>query len=265
MPVAKSSYAIRDPSASHSRGDRTHFGYSDVKLEDKQQLVDDVFHKVAHRYDVMNDVMSGGMHRIWKDVFVSKIRPSRDSLSTISTWPAALAMSPFAWPRPVARKPRSPYSTLMATCWKSGGTGGEKRPRGTNDLCRGQRRGPPFPGRAIRRLYDRLRHSQCAAHRQGLARGPSRSSSAADVSSAWNFRKSRRLRWRRSMNPIPFHDSVDGTTDHGEAEPYRYLVESIRQFPPRKICAMIEQAGLQRADFTRLTGGIVAIHSGWKL
>jgi demethylmenaquinone methyltransferase/2-methoxy-6-polyprenyl-1,4-benzoquinol methylase len=52
----------------------------------------------------------------------------------------------------------------------------------------------------------------------------------------------------------------------GEAEPYRYLVESIRQFPsPEEFAAMIEKAGFQRVGFTRLTGGIVAIHSGWKL
>ena len=44
----------------------THFGYSEVPLSQKQHLVDDVFHKVAQRYDVMNDLMSGGLHRLWK-------------------------------------------------------------------------------------------------------------------------------------------------------------------------------------------------------
>ena len=52
----------------------------------------------------------------------------------------------------------------------------------------------------------------------------------------------------------------------GEAEPYRYLVESIRQFPAAEdFAAMIEKAGFQRVGVTRLTGGVVAIHSGWKL
>ena len=51
----------------------THFGYSEVPLNEKQGLVDDVFHKVARRYDIMNDLMSGGMHRLWKDTLAAKV------------------------------------------------------------------------------------------------------------------------------------------------------------------------------------------------
>ena len=51
----------------------THFGFSEVPLSEKQDLVDDVFHKVARRYDVMNDLMSGGLHRLWKDTFAGKV------------------------------------------------------------------------------------------------------------------------------------------------------------------------------------------------
>ena len=55
----------------------THFGFSTVRLEEKQELVDDVFHKVAGRYDLMNDLMSGGLHRVWKFFTIgqAKIRP----------------------------------------------------------------------------------------------------------------------------------------------------------------------------------------------
>ena len=53
----------------------THFGFRTVPLDAKQRLVDDVFHKVARRYDVMNDLMSGGMHRRWKDRFVARVKP----------------------------------------------------------------------------------------------------------------------------------------------------------------------------------------------
>ncbi|OYY80032.1 MAG: bifunctional demethylmenaquinone methyltransferase/2-methoxy-6-polyprenyl-1,4-benzoquinol methylase, partial [Rhizobiales bacterium 35-66-30] len=53
----------------------THFGYRTVPLDEKQTLVDEVFHKVARRYDIMNDFMSGGLHRAWKDAMVSKVRP----------------------------------------------------------------------------------------------------------------------------------------------------------------------------------------------
>ena len=59
------------------RAEPTHFGYRAVPLEDKQALVDDVFHAVARRYDLMNDLMSAGLHRAWKDALVSKLRPPK--------------------------------------------------------------------------------------------------------------------------------------------------------------------------------------------
>src|SRR5260370_1168142 len=62
---------------SSSAREETHFGYQKVALDDKQALVDDVFHRVAGRYDLMNDVMSLGLHRLWKDLLVAKVRPSR--------------------------------------------------------------------------------------------------------------------------------------------------------------------------------------------
>src|SRR3954466_12829914 len=55
--------------------DETHFGFRDVPLSDKQALVDDVFHKVARRYDLMNDLMSGGLHRAGKNALVTAINP----------------------------------------------------------------------------------------------------------------------------------------------------------------------------------------------
>src|SRR5258706_11653098 len=55
--------------------DNTHFGFREVPLTEKQALVDDVFHKVARRYDLMNDLMSAGLHRAWKDALVTAINP----------------------------------------------------------------------------------------------------------------------------------------------------------------------------------------------
>ena len=57
--------------------DETHFGFRQVPLGDKQALVDDVFHKVARRYDLMNDLMSAGLHRAWKDALVTAINPPK--------------------------------------------------------------------------------------------------------------------------------------------------------------------------------------------
>src|SRR3954463_12777385 len=57
--------------------EHTHFGFRDVPLSDKQALVDDVFRTVARRYDLMNDLMSGGLHRAWKDALVTAINPPK--------------------------------------------------------------------------------------------------------------------------------------------------------------------------------------------
>src|SRR5262245_5793661 len=61
----------------HVGPERTHFGYEDVPLEDKQERVNDVFHSVSRRYDLMNDLMSGGLHRAWKDALVSAVNPPK--------------------------------------------------------------------------------------------------------------------------------------------------------------------------------------------
>src|SRR6202007_1786944 len=58
-------------------GDETHFGSRTVPLDEKQALVDDVFHKVARRYDLMNDLMSAGLHRAWKDALVTTLNPPK--------------------------------------------------------------------------------------------------------------------------------------------------------------------------------------------
>jgi demethylmenaquinone methyltransferase/2-methoxy-6-polyprenyl-1,4-benzoquinol methylase len=55
----------------------THFGFRDVPLGDKQTLVNDVFHSVAQRYDLMNDLMSGGLHRVWKNLMFNALKPPR--------------------------------------------------------------------------------------------------------------------------------------------------------------------------------------------
>src|SRR5215471_21398090 len=59
------------------RGEQTHFGYENVPLDDKQRLVNDVFHSVARRYDLMNDLMSGGLHRAWKNIMVGTLNPPK--------------------------------------------------------------------------------------------------------------------------------------------------------------------------------------------
>src|ERR1019366_1586423 len=58
-------------------GETTHFGFRDVPLGGKQKLVNDVFHSVAQRYDLMNDLMSAGLHRVWKNLMINALNPPR--------------------------------------------------------------------------------------------------------------------------------------------------------------------------------------------
>src|SRR6266849_3821284 len=69
---------MNPPPEPHADDAITHFGYREVPLDAKQTLVDDVFHSVANRYDLMNDLMSGGLHRAWKDVLVAAVNPPKD-------------------------------------------------------------------------------------------------------------------------------------------------------------------------------------------
>src|SRR3972149_9964351 len=69
--------APKDKIAMRQGGNQTHFGFKDVPLADKQELVDGVFSSVARRYDLMNDLMSGGLHRAWKDALVTAVNPPK--------------------------------------------------------------------------------------------------------------------------------------------------------------------------------------------
>ena len=75
--------------------DEVNFGDERVSPEEKTRRVGAVFSSVARRYDLMNDLMSGGMHRLWKDRFVARVKPRPGEPS--STWPAAPATSPSEW------------------------------------------------------------------------------------------------------------------------------------------------------------------------
>ncbi|WP_294538842.1 bifunctional demethylmenaquinone methyltransferase/2-methoxy-6-polyprenyl-1,4-benzoquinol methylase UbiE [uncultured Rhodoblastus sp.] len=245
----------------------THFGYSEVRLDDKQRLVDDVFHKVARRYDMMNDLMSGGLHRVWKDLLVGKVHPS--SRRSFNHLDVAGGTGDVAF-----RVARSGGPNTSVTVLDINGdmlaVGRERAEK--NGLAEqltfveANAEDLPFPDnefdaytiafgiRNVPRIDKALTEAYRTLKRGGrflcLEFSQVEAPLLAKIYESYSF----------SMIPLI------GRVVAGEAEPYRYLVESIRQFPAAEdFAAMIEQAGFQRVGFTRLTGGIVAIHSGWKL
>ncbi|WP_374545148.1 bifunctional demethylmenaquinone methyltransferase/2-methoxy-6-polyprenyl-1,4-benzoquinol methylase UbiE [Rhodoblastus sp.] len=256
-----------DATSSQADEARTHFGYADVRLDDKQRMVDDVFHKVAHRYDVMNDLMSGGLHRVWKDIFVAKVRPSKRSAFKHLDVAGGTGDIAFRVARAGGPKTEVTVLDINPDMLSVGRERAEK-----NGLARqlkfveANAEDLPFPDaqfdaytiafgiRNVPRIDKALAEAYRVLKRGGhflcLEFSQVEAPALARIYESYSF------------SVIP----TIGRLVTGEAEPYRYLVESIRQFPAAEdFAAMIERAGFQRAGFTRLTGGVVAIHSGWKL
>ena len=244
----------------------THFGYDTLPLAAKQARVDDVFHKVASRYDIMNDLMSGGLHRVWKDVLAGMVKPARPGFAHLDV---AGGTGDVAFRVAKAGGPHSHVTVLdiNAGMLDVGRRRAEKRGlAGQLAFVEANAESLPFPGKHFDaytiafgiRNVPRIGLALSEAFRVLKTGGRflCLEFSTVDVPGL------DRLYDAFSFNAIP----ALGRMVTGDAAPYQYLVESIRQFPdPELFRDMIAAAGFRRAGFTRLTGGIVAIHSGWKL
>ena len=246
--------------------EETHFGDQRVPLAEKQGLVDDVFHKVADRYDLMNDLMSAGLHRLWKDALVAKVHPPRNK--PFAHLDVAGGTGDVAFRVAEAGGPFTAVTALdiNGDMLRVGRQRAAKRKAGARiAFVEGNAEDLPLPGdhfdaytiafgiRNVPRIDKALGEAYRVLKRGGrfLALEFSRVDTPLLD----------RLYDVYSMTAIP----ALGKVVTGDGEPYRYLVESIRRFPaPERFAAMIGEAGFSRADFTRLSGGVVAIHSGWK-
>jgi demethylmenaquinone methyltransferase/2-methoxy-6-polyprenyl-1,4-benzoquinol methylase len=257
----------KSSNASESFDNQTHFGFSEVPLDEKQGLVDDVFHKVAQRYDIMNDLMSGGLHRIWKDVFVSRVRPSKTA--PFKHLDVAGGTGDIAFRVAQAGGPQTKVTVLdiNGDMLAVGRERAEQKGLAKRlEFVEANAEALPFEDaefdaytiafgiRNVPRIDRALSEAYRVLKRGGkflcLEFSHVEAPALAKVYESYSF------------TVIP----KIGRLVTGDGEPYRYLVESIRQFPAAEdFAAMIERAGFQRVSFTRLTGGVVAIHSGWKL
>jgi demethylmenaquinone methyltransferase/2-methoxy-6-polyprenyl-1,4-benzoquinol methylase len=248
--------------------ERTHFGYESVPLEDKQGRVNDVFHSVSRRYDLMNDLMSGGLHRAWKDALVSAVNPPKNE--------SEFAVLDIA----------GGTGDIALRILQAGGAGTRATVCDINtDMLEVGRE------RASGRVRDGV-----ITFEQGNAEDLSYADCSFDcVTIAFGIRNvprteraleeayrvlkigGRFLCLEFSSVDVPGLDALYelysfqviprlGEAVTGNREAYQYLVESIRKFPKPKVFArMIESAGFRRVSFTAMTGGVVALHSGWRL
>ncbi len=246
---------------------QTHFGERAVRLDEKQGLVDDVFHKVAGRYDVMNDLMSLGLHRVWKDILVAKIRPSASRPFAHLDVAGGTGDVAFRVARAGGPLTRVTVADINADMLRVGAERAKRRRLdGRVTFLEANAEALPFPdGRfdaytiafGIRNV-PRIEKALAEAHRV-LKRG---GRFLCLEFSRVDLPVLDRLYDAYSFAAIP----AMGKVVAGDGAPYRYLVESIRKFPaPELFADMVAEAGFARVDFTRLSGGVVAIHSGWKL
>jgi demethylmenaquinone methyltransferase/2-methoxy-6-polyprenyl-1,4-benzoquinol methylase len=242
------------------------FGFRDVDPSEKPGLVQGVFDRVARRYDLMNDLMSGGVHRLWKDAVAGRLNPQAGE--------------------------------TIVDC--AGGTGDMARRFARMARRAQQRRG----GRAARILVVDYNAEMVAAGRQkgsepeiAWAVGDAQRLPLADASAdayviAFGIRNVTDVpaalrEARRVLKPggrflclefsRPITEALQRAYDAysfkvipevgarvaGDREAYQYLVESIRRFPDqRRFAAMIAEAGFGRVDYVNFTGGVAALHSG---
>jgi demethylmenaquinone methyltransferase/2-methoxy-6-polyprenyl-1,4-benzoquinol methylase len=247
---------------------QTDFGFRQVPLADKQRMVDDVFHSVARRYDLMNDLMSGGLHRAWKNALAVAVNPPRSDRD-FHFLDVAGGTGDVSF-RVIGAGGAGTHATILDINGEMLAVGRERaQERGLDHaitFVEGNAEALPLPDAsfdaytvafgirnvprieaALREAYRVLRvggHFLCLEF------------STVDLPGL------DRLYDLYSFNVIP----AIGAMVANDAESYRYLVESIRKFPkPDAFAAMMRAAGFSRVSWRPMTGGVVALHSGWRL
>jgi demethylmenaquinone methyltransferase/2-methoxy-6-polyprenyl-1,4-benzoquinol methylase len=247
---------------------QTYFGHHQVPLDDKQALVDDVFRSVATRYDLMNDLMSGGLHRAWKDVLVNAVNPPKsDAPFALLDLAGGTGDVAFRVIEAGGARTRVTIADINADMLAVGRARAAERGHDeTVSFTEANAEALPFPDRSFDavtiafgiRNVPRIEVALLEAHRVLRIGGRflCLEFSSVDVpglDALYDF---------YSYNVIP----ALGRAVAGDADAYRYLVESIRRFPrPQAFAEMMRTAGFARASFEVMSGGIVALHSGWRL
>ena len=246
----------------------THFGFRDVPLDDKQTLVNEVFHSVASRYDLMNDLMSMGLHRVWKDIMINALNPPRSDAPF-----ALLDVAGGTGDISFRAAKEAGYGFHATVCDINSDMLAVGRERAAKnhledrvDFVEGNAEALTFPDRAFDAYTIAF----------GIRNVP-----RIDIalSEAYRVLKpgGRFLCLEFSTVDVPGLDRIYdlfsfkvipplGRVITGDADSYQYLVESIRKFPRAAAFAeMIGNAGFSRVTWRSLSGGIVALHSGWRL
>ena len=241
--------------------EKVSFGYETVDADEKAERVGAVFSSVAKKYDVMNDAMSVGMHRLWKDKLVRRVKPrAGEQILDMAGGTGDIA---FRMARGGATVTVSDINQDMLD------VGIERAlERGYDDLVWSRQNAEElsFPDRFFDvytiafgiRNVTHIDKALAEAHR--VLKHGGRFFCLEFSTTEWpGFKEAYDLYSHKLVPKI-------GAAIAGDAESYRYLIESIRRFPAMpEFEAMIRAVGFSRTRVEPILGGLVAIHSGWKI
>ncbi|GAB4292997.1 MAG: bifunctional demethylmenaquinone methyltransferase/2-methoxy-6-polyprenyl-1,4-benzoquinol methylase UbiE [Thiohalomonadaceae bacterium] len=247
-----------------SEHDTTHFGYKQVAVDEKAHLVADVFHSVASKYDMMNDVMSFGIHRLWKryTIEMSGVRAGQRVLD-LAGGTGDLAMKFSRIVGPTGQVVLADINASMLEVGRKrlvdAGIVGNVEYAQVNAECL------PFPDN----------HFDLITIAFGLRNVTDKDKALASMQRV--LKPGGRLLVLEFSKPAlpglsPLYDLYSftmlplmGKIIAGDSASYRYLAESIRMHPDQEtLKGMMENAGFDRVEFFNLSGGIVALHRGFK-
>jgi demethylmenaquinone methyltransferase/2-methoxy-6-polyprenyl-1,4-benzoquinol methylase len=248
---------------------RATFGFADVDPAEKAGLVRGVFDRVAPRYDLMNDLMSAGVHRVWKDMTAARLNPQPGELIVdCAGGTGDIARRLVKLSRAAKARRGGADAQVCVIDYNSEMIAAGRERGGEPEIAWsvGDAQALPLPDacadayviafgiRNVTRIEEALKEARRVLKPGGrfLCLEFSRPTASA-LRGAYDA---------YSFNVIP---AIGGLVAK-DAESYRYLVESIRRFPDQaKFARMIEAAGFKRAGFTNFTGGVAALHHGWAL
>ena len=247
-----------------SEKDTTHFGYKEVDKEAKAGMVADVFHSVASRYDLMNDLMSGGVHRIWKrfTIELSGVRKGNAVLDIAGgTGDLAAKFSRIVGPDGRVVLADINDSMLMVGRDKLLDTGHH----GNIEFVQADAQFLPFPDESFDciTIAFGLRN---VTEKETALRSMLRVLKPGGRLLVLEFSKPDNDLLSKAYDTYSFRIlPLMGRLVANDSESYQYLAESIRMHPDQEtLKEMMEDAGFSRVEFHNMTGGIVALHKGIK-
>ena len=259
---------MSNPDSTEPTDDQSSFGFKTVPKALRQRLVNDVFSRVASHYDLMNDLMSGGLHRLWKDDLINWLAPPRSRephrLIDVAGGTGDVALR---YAQAAGKNCRAIVCDINAEMLELGRRRARNKAHGEKiSFVQGNAEHLPFPEHTcdaytiafgIRNVTN-IETALTEAYRVLRPGGRFLCLEFSEV----NVPGLDRLYDAWSFNAIP----TLGRFAADDQASYQDLVESIRKFPNQDtFAAMVTKAGVERVQYRNLTGGIAAIHSGWRI